>query len=98
MEITIGYEGDVAHVALDGSLNTNTASELENALAPVLGKAAGIVFDFDRLEYVSSAGLRVLMIAYKKIGPAGEFAIEGASDEVREVFEITGFSDIFELR
>ena len=97
MDININVEGPVAHVALTGSLNAATAGELEAAMAPVLGGAKEIHFDFAGLEYLSSAGLRVLMMTYKRLGGAG-VRIDNACDDIREVFDITGFSALFDIR
>lgn len=97
MDITTDLDGSQAYVALAGSLNTNTASELEAALNPIIPQVNAIVFDFTNLEYVSSAGLRVLMMTFKRLGGSG-VSIEHASDEVREVFDITGFSALFDIR
>lgn len=96
MDIDITTEGDIGRVALAGSLNTNTAGELESALDSVLDQVKSLVFDFTDLDYVSSAGLRVLMMAFKRLG--GGVAVEHASDEIREVFDITGFSTLFDIR
>ncbi len=95
MDITTSIEDGIARVTLAGSLNTNTATDLELALEPLFADASRIVFDFTDLEYVSSAGLRVLMVAYKQLG---DIEVSGASEEVREVFDITGFSDLFSVR
>lgn len=96
MEIAIDKEGPVARVALHGSLNAATASELEAALMPALVDVAEVQFDFAGLEYLSSAGLRVLMMVYKRLGGTG-VRIEHACDEIREVFDITGFSALFDI-
>lgn len=97
MDVKVNVEGRSAAVALAGSLNTNTASQLEAALDPVIGQVDDIVFDFAELDYVSSAGLRVLMMAFKRLGGQG-VSIEHASDEIREVFDITGFATLFDIR
>lgn len=97
MKITVEMDGSVAKVALAGSLNAATASELEAELSPVLPGASEVQFDFSELEYLSSAGLRVLMMVYKRLGGSG-VSIENACDEIREVFDITGFSAIFDIR
>ena len=99
MDIKIDDAGREVRVALTGSLNTNTVGELEAALEPVLsgGAADSLVFDFAGLEYISSAGLRVLMMAFKRLGGGG-VAVENASTEVRDVFDITGFSALFDIR
>ena len=97
MNVAVNIEGTCAQVGVTGSLNTNTASQLEAALEDVFSQATSITFDFDGLEYVSSAGLRVLMMAFKRLGGQG-VAIEHASDEIREVLDITGFSTLFDVR
>ncbi|MDM8289005.1 STAS domain-containing protein [Slackia piriformis] len=95
MDITTSIDGTKATVHLTGSLNTGTAPDLEAALTPIFDQATELTFDFDGLEYVSSAGLRVLMVAYKQYGA---ITVEHACDEIREVFDITGFSDIIDVR
>lgn len=97
MDVSVQVLDGAATVVLAGSLNTNTSSELEAALEPVFGQATSITFDFTQLDYISSAGLRVLMMTFKRLGGQG-VAIEHASDEVREVFDITGFSALFDIR
>lgn len=97
MDIDISTNGTEARVVLSGSLNTTTAPELERALTPLFGTADSLTFDFSELEYISSAGLRVMMVAYKGLNQRG-VAIEGANDEAREVFDITGFSALFDVR
>lgn len=97
MDIETSVDGTVVRVALEGRLDTNTAPELQEALDPLLDGSSDLTFDFSRLDYVSSAGLRVLMIAYKR--QAGKtVAIEHASDDVREVLDITGFSNLFKMQ
>lgn len=97
MDINISVEGPVVHAALVGSLNAATAGELEAALAPVIDGAEEVRFDFTGLEYLSSAGLRVLMMTYKRLGGSG-VRIDSACDEIREIFDITGFSALFDIR
>lgn len=97
MDVSISRGDDLVRVSVSGSLNTGTARRLELELEPVLGTVRDVVFDFAELDYISSAGLRVLMVAFKRQGGRG-VAIEHASDEVREVFDITGFSGLLEIR
>ncbi len=98
IEINIESGADGATVAVGGYLNANTSPDLEAQLAPVLDGCANVTFDFSGLEYISSAGLRVLMGAYKRtVAAGGSIRVTGASDEVREVFEITGFTELFEV-
>lgn len=98
MDITVTHQAGEATVAVCGSLNANTATDLEAALDQAFDGSPSVVFDFAGLEYISSAGLRVLMVAYKRASAAGgSIRVANACDEVREVFEITGFSDLFEI-
>ena len=97
MNIAVKNENGLACVALDGSLNTNTSRELVEALAPLWGSVESIVFDFSELDYISSAGLRVLMITLKRLGGSG-VSIVHASDEVREILDITSFSSLFDVK
>ena len=98
MDITTTYDNDLATVAVSGYLNTNTASELEQELAKVFAKTHTVVLDFAQLEYLSSAGLRVLVGAQKQVtAAAGSLKIIHLTDEVREVFEITGLIDIMDV-
>lgn len=97
MDVQVQREGASARVAVSGSLNTNTASQLEGELEPLFGEVTEIAFDFSDLDYISSAGLRVIMMTFKRLGGTG-VSVAGASDEVREVFDITGFSGLFEVK
>ena len=100
MESRISIEGTVATIAVSGSVNTNTAPQFEKAVSEAFSNPdiTSIAFDFSNLEYISSAGLRVLMVAYKQVmARGGELRVEGSSDEVMEVFEITGIADLLGL-
>lgn len=97
MTIQKSEEAGKLIIALEGRLDTTTAPELEAALS---GKkdAAEIEFDFSKLEYISSAGLRVLLSAQKAMNATGgKMVIKNVPDEVLEVFEITGFVDILTI-
>lgn len=95
MEISKNVEGAKLTLAPVGRLDTITAPELEAAIS--YDGVEELVFDLSGLEYISSAGLRVLMAAQKRMMKQGSMAIAGAKPMVREVFDITGFSDIFTL-
>lgn len=98
MNTNVTKDNATATIIVEGFLNANTATDLEEQVEQAMSDCASAVFDFSSLEYISSAGLRVLMVAYKKATAAGgTVRVEGACDEVREVFEITGFSDLFEI-
>lgn len=84
-------------IALDGRLDTTTAPELEAELKQELTGVKYLAFDFANLEYVSSAGLRVLLSAQKRMNRQGSMVIRNSAPEVLDVFEVTGFIDIFTL-
>lgn len=95
MEIVILQENDTITVNIEGRLDTVTAPELENAVKPNIGKSAVLVFNCDKLQYVSSAGLRVVLSTYKQVAAAGgRFIVKNLNSEVKSVFDLTGFSKI----
>ena len=85
-------------VTLEGELNTTTAPELEDALKDSLDNVKTLVFDFTELSYISSAGLRVLLVARKTIDKVdGKMIIKNPNDSVMDIFEITGFKNILDF-
>lgn len=84
-------------LAIEGRLDTTTAPELEAALKEELDGVASLVLDFANLEYISSAGLRVVLSAQKQMNKQGKMIIKNVSSDVLEVFEITGFTDILTI-
>lgn len=98
MEIKQTKDGNKLTIALEGRLDTMTAPELESALSSALDGVNELVFDFGQLEYISSAGLRILLSAQKKISAAGgSMKLTGVNDSVKEVFEVTGFINILSI-
>ena len=81
-------------VKLQGRLDTTTAPELEKALKESLAGITDLTFDFEGLEYVSSAGLRVLLSAQKTMNNQGTMKLINVCELIKEVFDVTGFSDI----
>ena len=84
-------------VALEGRLDTTTAPQLEAELKGLLPGAELLVMDFEKLEYISSAGLRVLLSAQKVMNKQGEMKVIHVNDVINEIFEVTGFSDILNI-
>lgn len=84
-------------ISLEGRLDTTTAPQLEGELKHSIKNITELIFDFAGLEYISSAGLRVLLSAQKVMNKQGEMRIRGVNETVMDVFEITGFSDILTL-
>ncbi len=84
-------------VAIQGRLETTTSPELEAIVKNELDGVSALVFDFTELEYISSAGLRVLLAAQKIMNQQGSMKVVGANQIVLEIFEVTGFSDILTI-
>ncbi len=98
MTIVKNNEGEVATVKVEGRLDTMTAPELQRALSEYPGETRRLIFDFAALEYISSAGLRMLLSMHKQMSSVGgEIQVVHANTAVKDVFEMTGFSDIFEV-
>ncbi|WP_029231657.1 STAS domain-containing protein [Butyrivibrio sp. VCB2006] len=85
------------NISLEGRLDTMTAPDLETQLTASLGGVENLVFDLAKLEYISSAGLRVLLSAQKTMNKQGTMVVRNATEEVKEIFEVTGFSDILTI-
>ncbi|MBR2550002.1 MAG: STAS domain-containing protein [Clostridiales bacterium] len=88
---------DKAVFALEGRLDTNTSVELDAALSPVLDGINELVFDLGSLEYISSAGLRVLLSAHKNLSKKGGMKVTNVNEMIMEIFEVTGFADILAI-
>lgn len=84
-------------VALEGRLDTTTAPQLEAELKGSLEGVTELTLNLEKLEYISSAGLRVLLSAQKSMRKQGEMKVTGVSETVMEIFEVTGFSDILNI-
>ena len=83
--------------AIEGRLDTTTAPELEKELEDLLSEVKELVFDMSELEYISSAGLRVLLKAKKTMNVQGNMKVTHVNESIMEVFEITGFLDILTI-
>ena len=97
MTITKESNGADLKIALEGRLDTMTAPELEAELNQSLGTAESLTLDFSKLDYISSAGLRVLLSAHKIMSSKGGMKVTNVNEIVREVFDVTGFADILTI-
>jgi anti-sigma B factor antagonist len=97
MQIAKQQEGDNVTFSLSGRLDTTTAPQLEAEITAVEATAQKIALDMSDLEYVSSAGLRVLLAAHKIMSKKGGLSLSGVNPGVMEVFAMTGFSDILHI-
>ena len=94
MTINRTREGDALTVALEGRLDTTTAPLLEAELKQSLDGVTDLALDMEKLNYLSSAGLRVLLAAQKQMNKQGSMVIRHVNETIMEVFEVTGFIDI----
>ena len=97
MKIELNKNGSELTVALEGRLDTTTAGELEAALKSSLDGVTELIMDLTGLDYISSAGLRVLLSEQKIMNRQGEMKLIHVNETVMEIFEITGFSDILTI-
>ena len=97
MNINKNLAGQTLTIAVDGRLDTLTAPELDAEIQGKLDGISELVFNFQNLDYISSAGLRILLSAQKVMTKQGRMVIRNAKSEVKEIFEVTGFNDILTL-
>ncbi len=97
MTINKTLNGNTLEIALEGRLDTMTSPELEAELGKSMSGADSLIMDFSKLDYISSAGLRVLLSAHKSMSSKGGMIIRNVNEVVQEVFEVTGFSDILTI-
>ena len=97
MTIEKVLNGESAKIVVVGRLDTQTAPELEKEVDVITANLKELVFDMAGLEYVSSAGLRVILKAQKAMNTQGSMKLTGVNDSIMEVFDITGFLDILTI-
>ena len=90
-------KNETVRIALAGRLDTTTAPELEAELKDALDGVTTLTLDLEKLEYISSAGLRVLLSAQKTMNRQGEMKVIHVGETIMEIFEVTGFSDILTI-
>lgn len=97
MTIEKNANGEKLEIKLVGRLDTTTAPALEAELKKSINGVTKLEFDFSALEYLSSAGLRVLLAAQKVMNKQGEMIIRNVNDTIQDIFEVTGFSEILTI-
>lgn len=98
MTITKHTDGKNLTMALEGRLDTTTAPELEEVLKDSLDGVTDLTLDMEQLCYLSSAGLRVVLSAQKRMNKQGHMTVKHVCEDIMEVFEITGFVDILDIQ
>ena len=94
MNIEQNRNGNALTLALEGRLDTMTAPQLEAVLKEALPGVEALTFDLEKLDYISSAGLRMLLSAQKTMNRQGTMKLTHVNETIMEIFEVTGFSDI----
>ena len=97
MTINKKQDGDKLTIAVEGRLDTVTAPQLETELKASLDGIKDLIFDLAALDYVSSAGLRVLLSAQKTMNKQGKMTVKGANESIMEIFDVTGFIDLLNI-
>lgn len=97
MKISKNLSENTMNISVEGRLDTTTVPELDAELKESAKSADKLVLDFSKLEYISSAGLRVLLATYKTMASKGGMVITGVNEVVTEIFDITGFSDVLDI-
>ena len=98
MKIDIKRENGKTVIKIDGRLDTTTAPELEKTINGEGDELKSLVLDFNGVDYISSAGLRVLLTVQKKMNVQGEMELINVSEPVMDIFEMTGFADILVIK
>jgi anti-sigma B factor antagonist len=97
MTINKQKNGNGLLISLEGRLDTTTSPALEQELKESLEGVELLTLDFEKLDYISSAGLRVLLSAQKTMNKQGEMKIKNVNETILEIFEVTGFNDILTI-
>ncbi|MFI3172971.1 MAG: STAS domain-containing protein [Eubacteriales bacterium] len=97
MKITKQIEDSKAILTLEGRLDTSTAPEFESVVKNTITDISELYLEFENLEYISSVGLRILLMAQKTMNKRGKMVVKNANETVKEIFEVTGFNTILTL-
>ncbi len=97
MKISMTQKGTSLYLALEGRLDTNTAPELETVIKDSVDGVEELTIDMQSLDYLSSAGLRVLLGTQKTMNKQGSMRVTHVNDTIMEIFEVTGFVDILTI-
>lgn len=97
MIINVLQNNEKTILKIEGRLDTMTAPKLEQAINALPADTVDLVLDMEKLDYISSAGLRIVLAAQKKMSSVGSLKLISVNETVMEVFEITGFADILTI-
>ena len=97
LKVSVNKDGDTYTVLVEGRLDTLTSPQLDEEINKIIGGAKKLIFDLDKLAYISSAGLRVLLGAAQQMDGKGEMVLIHVSEAIREIFDVTGFIQVFNI-
>ena len=97
LNLNVTKDGGTLCVAMEGRLDTVSSPELEECLREDLPGMTLLVLDFEKLDYISSAGLRVLLQAHKRMNGQGRMVLRNVGESILEIFEVTGFTEILTI-
>ena len=97
MNIIETRNGEELILALEGNLDTSSYEQLESVISSSLEGVKSLVLDFAKLDYVSSAGLRILLISQKKMNAQGKMTLRNVNNDIMDIFEMTGFLNILNI-
>lgn len=98
MEIVKKVEGSKVTLSINGRLDTTTAPELDKELESLAGSVKDLVFDLEKTQYISSAGLRVILSTQKAMSKVGSLTLINVSGDIKELFDMTGFSTFLNIK
>ena len=97
MKSSICYENDTCTVAISGRIDTLTSPELESVFREIEPKAQKVVFDMTEVEYISSAGMRVLVTVHREMAPKGGLVLKNPTKNVMTILNLTGFNKVLNI-
>ena len=97
LNVQKNLDGDKLYVAVEGRLDTITSPDLEKEIDESIAGVKELTIDFDKVEYISSSGLRVLLAEQKVMNKQGSMKLINVNDTIMEIFEVTGFTDILTI-
>lgn len=97
MNVVKKQEGSELLMEIEGGIDTTTAPELNEILNSSLNDVENLILDFKKVDYISSAGLRVLLVTYKEMSKKGSMVIRNVNDNVMDIFSMTGFINILTI-
>ena len=97
LKVSVNKDGDTYTVLVEGRLDTLTSPQLDEEINKIIGDAKKLIFDLDKLAYISSAGLRVLLGAAQQLDGKGEMVLIHVTEAVHEIFDVTGFIQVFNI-